>query len=268
MRVLVLRHHEEDSPGLIQDALEERGATVDTYLYPDPRSESNTGTDRADRAFAVAGAPAADRAPAGLPDLDGYDRLVILGSSSSVYASEDWIAAEIDWLRHVQLPVLGICFGAQLLSSTFGGSVERSPVYEIGWVTVTPVVPGSASGAAGSNGGDEHDPHRDPIVGRGPWFQFHGDRCVLPPAARVLAHNDVCVQAFTIGPHLGVQFHPEVDAGQLERWIDHGGREDIVKVGKDPETLLEETAREEKAARARAGELVDAYLAFSEHVSA
>lgn len=259
MRVLVLRHHEEDSPGLVQDALEERGATVDTYLYPDPGPGSSTGPDRADGGSVV------------LPDLDGYDRLVILGSSSSVYASEDWIAAEIEWLRHVQLPVLGICFGAQLLSSTFGGSVERSPVYEIGWVTVTPVVPAPASGTAGSNGrsgGDGHDPRRDPIVGRGPWFQFHGDRCVLPPAARVLARNDVCVQAFTIGPHLGVQFHPEIDAGQLQRWIDHGGREDILRVGKDPEALVEETAREEETARVRAGELVDAYLAYSEYVSA
>jgi GMP synthase-like glutamine amidotransferase len=219
MRVLVLRHHEEDAPGLVGDAFSARGATVDTHLYRD----------------------------GALPDLDGYDHLVVLGSTASVYETKDWIAAEVDWLGRASVPVLGICFGAQLLSASFGGSVERAPAFELGWVTVDPA-PGVED---------------DPAIVPGPWFQFHGDRCVLPASARVLALNDVGVQAFTIGRHLGVQFHPEVDVTQLERWLDNGGRDAAVAVGKDPEALVEETVREEPRARARADDLVGAYLAHA-----
>ncbi len=235
MRVLVLRHHREDLPGLVGEAFAARGADVDTHLYP------------------------AGRAGGSLPEADAYDHLVILGSSFSVYAPETWIGSEIDWLRAVRVPVFGICFGAQLLAAALGGAVERSPVYEIGWVTVDPVAP--------PDGGRDDEPGAV-TVGRGPWFQFHGDRCVLPPSARLIARNEVCPQAFTIGHHFGVQFHPELDAGQLERWIEHGGREDIVKAGKDPDALLEETRREEPAARRRAGELVGAYLSHVEAASA
>ncbi|MGH8987013.1 MAG: type 1 glutamine amidotransferase, partial [Acidimicrobiales bacterium] len=85
MRVLVLRHHEEDSPGLVADAFVARGATVDTYLCSKGRP---------------------------LPDVGGYDHLVVLGSNASVYDKKEWIAAEIEWLGDVPIPVLGICFGA------------------------------------------------------------------------------------------------------------------------------------------------------------
>lgn len=228
MRVLVLRHHEEDLPGLVGDAFGAHGTSVDTALYPDDGR---------------------------LPELEGVDHLVILGSSWSVYDPHDWIAREIEWLRDVQVPVLGICFGAQLLAAAFGGRVERSPTYELGWATVDPV-PHVESCQEGS-----------PVIGRGPWFQFHGDRCILPATARLLAINEIGVQAFTVGRHMGVQFHPELDVGQLERWIVHGGREEIVGLGKDPDALLAETAQEEPAAKRRAAELVDAYLAFSTHAS-
>lgn len=230
MRVLVLRHHEEDLPGLVGEAFAARGATVDTHLYP-------------------GGGPGGI-----LPELGGYDHLVILGSSFSVYAPERWIASEIDWLRDVPVPVFGICFGAQLLAASFGGAVERSPVYEIGWVTVEPVAGPAGNGREVTGGA---------AIAPGPWFQFHGDRCVLPEGAQVLARNEVCVQAFTVGRHFGVQFHPELDAGQLERWIEHGGRDDIVKVGKDPDELVAQTSKEEPAARSRAYDLVGAYLAHA-----
>ena len=62
------------------------------------------------------------------------------------------------------------------------------------------------------------------MIPAGPWLEFHGDRCLLPAGATVLARNEVAVQAFRIGRHLAVQFHPEVDGPQLKRWLDsHGG---------------------------------------------
>lgn len=66
------------------------------------------------------------------------------------------------------------------------------------------------------------------------------------------------------GPRLGAQFHPEVDRSQLRRWIDSpGGRQAVVDAGKDPDALLEETARQEPAARSRAGALVGEYLEYT-----
>jgi GMP synthase-like glutamine amidotransferase len=247
VRVLVLRHHAEDQPGFIGDAFEALGARVDTYLYP-------------------------DEGP--LPDVEGYDNVVVLGSSASVYETTDWITEELEWLRKVRRPVLGICFGAQLLSASFGGSVERSPVYEIGWVTVEPVAPELASqdepprAERATLAGEGRTAVPAPVISRGPWFQFHGDRCVLPPEARLLAQDPVGPQAFLLGAHLGVQFHPEVDTSQLRRWLEHGGREVVERTGNDPEALLAETARREPEARARAQELVDSYVQYTRRVLA
>lgn len=215
MRALVLRHSEGDEAGLVGDALAARGVDVETYLY---------------------------RGGAPLPDAAGYDRVVVLGATSSVNDPREWIADEVEWLRRVPVPVLGICFGAQLLVAASGGSVEPSPAYEIGWVRVDPVP------------GDGRAPSE------GPWFEWHGERCVLPPHARLLAANDVCVQAFTVGPHLGVQFHPEVDTAQVERWLSRGGAKAAREMGRDPDALLAETARREPDARRRSAALVDTFL--------
>jgi len=151
--------------------------------------------------------------------------------------------SELDWLRRAdeaRLPILGICFGAQALTAALGGQVERAPVMEIGWVLVEP-----------SQGSE---------IVAGPWFQFHGDRCLIPPAAELLASNDVGVQAFSVGPHLGVQFHPEVDAAQLGRWIQNGIREEMQEAGIDPDRLLADTFHHEAGARQRAGGLVRMFL--------
>ncbi len=94
------------------------------------------------------------------------------------------------------------------------------------------------------------------LMPAGPWLQFHGDRCVPPADATILASNDVGVQAFTIGRHLAVQFHPEVDGAQLSGWLDAGGRQEAARAGCDPDRFLAQTAAQEPAARARAHALV------------
>ncbi|MHB1929177.1 MAG: type 1 glutamine amidotransferase [Acidimicrobiales bacterium] len=184
--------------------------------------------------------------PGPLPDPTGTDAVVVLGAVWSVYDTAtigSWIGEELEWLRALDaagVPLLGVCFGAQALAAAHGGSVEPAPRKEIGWVTVEPV--------------------RPEVVESGPWFQFHGDRCVPPPGADVLATSDVAVQAYALRRNLAVQFHPEVDAPQLERWLEHGGREEIAAFGLDPDELLAATTREEEAARLRADELVEAFL--------
>ena len=180
-----------------------------------------------------------------LPALDGVDHVVLLGAVSSVNDPEPWIAAELAWLRAADqagVPVLGICFGAQALCAALGGRVEAMDRKEIGWTLVDSLDHG--------------------VIPVGPWLEFHGDRCLLPASATVLARNDAGVQAFRIGRHLAVQFHPEVDGPQLKRWLDAGGDKDAERLGLDPGQFLADTIREEPAARARADRLVAAVLDF------
>lgn len=178
-----------------------------------------------------------------LPALGGVDHVVVLGAISSVNDPDPWIAAELDWLRAVDqagVPVLGICFGAQALCAALGGRVEAMGRKEIGWTLV--------------------DPFDHEIVPAGPWLEFHGDRCLPPAAATVLARNETAVQAFRLGPHLAVQFHPEVDGPQLKRWLDAGGGTEAERHGLDPGDFLADTIREEPAARERADRLVASAL--------
>lgn len=218
MRVIVVRHHDIDDAGFIADAFEARGAELSVHLFPK-------------------GGP--------LPSLDGVDHVIILGAVWSVYQDSitDWIGAELDWIRAADaagVPVLGICFGAQALTTALGGQVERAPVMEIGWTTVETL-----------------DPE---VVEAGPWLEFHGDLCLPPPQARVLARNDLCAQAFSIGPHLAVQFHPEVDGAQVGRWLTDDAREEAERAGQDPDKLVAQTEAEEPLAAQRADRLVAAAI--------
>ena len=217
MRVVVIRHHDVDTAGFIGEAFEARGASLDVHLFPDEGS---------------------------LPALDGVDHVVVFGAISSVNDPDPWIAEEVVWLRAADaagVPVLGICFGAQLLCAALGGRVEAMPGKEVGWFTV--------------ESADED------AVPAGPWLEFHNDRCALPAGAAVLARNDAAVQAFRIGRHLAVQFHPEVDGPQLKRWLDSLGEREAVAAGTDPDQFLADTIREEPASRARADRLVATALA-------
>jgi GMP synthase-like glutamine amidotransferase len=139
------------------------------------------------------------------------------------------------------------CFGAQALCAALGGRVEAMGYTEIGWHVVESAAPD--------------------LVPPGPWLEFHNDRCLPPPAATVLARNDVAVQAFRIGRHLAVQFHPEVDGPQLKRWLDAHTDSDPATLGIDPDQFLADTISEEPAARERAGQLVAAALRISGRIS-
>ena len=184
-----------------------------------------------------------------LPALEGVDHVIVLGAVNSVNdegPASVWIAEELAWLRRADragVPVLGICFGAQAICAALGGRIEAMGSKEIGWFMVDSV---------------------DEAVPAGPWLEFHEDRCVLPAGATVLARNDAAVQAFRIGRHLAVQFHPEVDGPQLKRWLDSLGAREAVAAGTDPDQFLADTIREEPAARARADRLVATALAIGD----
>ena len=214
-RALVLRHHEEDNPGLIGEALASRGFELSVVLF---NEASPT------------------------PSLDNVDLVVILGSSSAVYDPDvelAWFARELTLIEEADrrgITVLGICFGAQALCRCFGGVVSPGGEPEIGWYVV--------------------EPTPDSPIGAGPWFEYHFDVCRLPATATLWARSSGCVQAFSIGRHVGVQFHPEIDAAQLRDWFEAGG-DDARSLGLDPRALIAQTADEEPRARERARELID-----------
>jgi GMP synthase-like glutamine amidotransferase len=181
------------------------------------------------------------------PSVEGFDVLVILGSKHAVYDEEieaAWFGRELDVIAEAErlsVPIFGICFGAQALCVHHGGVVERSKNPEVGWFDV--------------------DAHNDSGIPSGPWFEFHFDRCTLPDEAQLWATSPSAVQAFAVGKNVGVQFHPEVDDAQLADWFASGDDNGARDLGVDPVALLEETARETPAARLRAAQLVDLFLA-------
>jgi len=189
-----------------------------------------------------------------LPALDGVDHIVVLGAVWSVYDEAtigSWIGAELDWLRAADragVPVLGICFGAQALSAAHGGQVTAAPRKEVGWTMVEPL---------------DSD-----VIEPGPWLEFHGDQCLPPAEATILARNEVCVQAFSLRANLAVQFHPEVDGPQLERWLTGGGRAEAERAGQDPDEFIAATRAQEPAAAARADRLVAAALRLASRAAA
>jgi GMP synthase-like glutamine amidotransferase len=138
-----------------------------------------------------------------LPAPADYAFAVVLGSDASVAGTRDgWVGRLIEWIVDADaagLPVLGICFGAQALAAALGGGVVRLVRPEHAWIELS-----------------ADDPS---VVGPGPWLALHEDAVQLPGSANELARNAFGPQAFVIGPHLGVQFHPEVTPAILSRWV-------------------------------------------------
>jgi GMP synthase (glutamine-hydrolysing) len=171
------------------------------------------------------------------PDAQTVQRAVVLGSDRSVHADPpQWLGEELEWIRALvaaQRPVLGLCFGGQALAAAIGGAVRRAEQAEIGWVEV--------SGEVG-----------------GTWFAWHFDTFELPPGARELGRTAAAVQGFACGPHVGLQFHPEVTPAIVDDWISVGGR-DLDSQRLDAVAIRARTADEAQRARAAAYALFDAW---------
>lgn len=175
------------------------------------------------------------------PELDGVQLVVSLGSDWSVYWERVGreVAAESALLTAAHrrgIPVLGICFGGQMLAHSLGGSVAPAPQAEIGWYGVDSAV--------------------RPLAGDGPWFQWHSDRFEPPSDAVRLARSDLAEQAFRIGRTVGLQFHPEVNESIVARWAG-GGADELARHGLDPARLVEETRSHVARTRASCAGLIE-----------
>src|ERR687893_2775948 len=136
------------------------------------------------------------------------------------------------------VPVLGLCFGGEVLSAVLGGSVERAPVPELGWREI------------------ETD---DPVaVPAGPWLEWHYERFTTPPGATELARTADAVQAFRFGVHLGLQFHPESTVEIVSHWASSEARR-LAELGiEDGAALLAASSERKDGSRAAAFRLFDA----------
>ena len=101
---------------------------------------------------------------------------------------------------------------------------------------------------------------RPDLVEPGPWFQWHGDRWVLPDGVTAFARTDTAEQAFVVGRSLGLQFHPELTPDQLAGWLRTGGEDYLAARGLGSEELVARTASEASAAAARSRRLVHRFL--------
>ena len=214
-RALILQHEEATPPGLMTGWLSEQQAAVDTVRI-----------DIDDRAV----------------DPRAYDLIVSLGSEFAAFDDAIvWIPREARLFEEAQdagVPILGLCFGGQMLARVLGAQNFRSEQPEIGWLPVR-----------------THDPA---LVSEGPWFQWHFDSFTAPPGAKVVAETDVGPQAFVAGRSLGLQFHPEVTPEIMEEWVRVYPHE-LRAEGVDPEGLLEETRRRAATSREVTWRLLDGF---------
>lgn len=187
MRALIVQHEHDGPAGLLGDHLETRGYELVVHQV------MQAGSTHSDAPY---------------PDPRAFDIIVPLGSVRGVYEHDvigSWIHREIDMLRAADeagVPMLGVCFGAQAITAALGGTVEKAPSYEVGWY--------------------HYDTDAPDVIPAGPWFTWHGDRCLLPTDVGIteLARTELCTQAFRRARTVGVQFHPEVTRELVQSWAD------------------------------------------------
>jgi GMP synthase (glutamine-hydrolysing) len=146
-----------------------------------------------------------------LPPAESFDGILVTGSSSTVHEHEPWSVRAGKWLHraaHAGAPILGVCYGHQLLASSFGGLTGRNPSgREIGVIEVEVTTA---------------DPLFAHLPPRFPAFATHSDAVFsLPSCATVLATNlHTHVQAIALPKRVRtVQFHPEFDAEVMRHYL-------------------------------------------------
>ncbi len=173
-----------------------------------------------------------------LPQPDYISAVIISGSHSNVTENLPWMKQANRWLlkaAHKNIPVLGICFGHQIIARTFGGIVDYNPAgWELGLLPIK----------------QKNKIKPDPLFSVLPHnfnaFVSHKQSVIkLPQGAEVLASSEKeAVQAFRIQQNIwGIQFHPEFTTSITKTYLDFH-RAELLAEGENPPARL--TAHSQK----------------------
>jgi GMP synthase (glutamine-hydrolysing) len=197
MNALVITHHPEEGPGLLEDILKDRGWEVNEVGLWNGNS---------------------------LPDPTPFHLLILMGGPMSVNEEDQhpFLAQEKQFVRRwikQGNPTVGICLGAQLIAHCLGGRVYKGPKEEIGWYDCVLTEAGRG------------DPCLQFFPLLFPVFQWHGETFDLPNEAILLATaQDYPHQTFRVGDlTYAFQFHLEITERMIQTWLAENKGEDANK---------------------------------------
>jgi GMP synthase (glutamine-hydrolysing) len=185
MRVLSVTHGPSVPGGIFDDLVESAGHELERWVVP------------------LGGVP---------QPVSSYGAVMVFGGSMHPDQDErfGWLEREADVLRAAlsdDIPVIGVCLGAQMLARAAGAGLGPAREAEVGWFEVELTEAG----------------REDPVLGVLPQrveaFQWHHYTFEIPTGASELARSDVCAQAFRVGECAwGIQFHAEVKLEMVQAW--------------------------------------------------
>jgi len=155
-------------------------------------------------------------------DISAYDGIVSLGAIAGVLeeSKHAWMPVErkmFEQALELDIPLLGICFGSQLLASAGGAEVYKVATPEVGWTKVDMVSPASGTGPA--------DPVMAALGDTPDVFHFHYDSFTIPENFELFGVTGEIPQAFKVGKRAwGMQFHIEVGLAAMHSWFATYGR--------------------------------------------
>jgi GMP synthase (glutamine-hydrolysing) len=188
MNVLVLRHVPHEHLGTLALALRSNNLA---YEYVNFYEDANSNVS-----------------------VDDSSALIILGGPMNVYETDKYPFMEMEDVLikgaiEKDIPVLGICLGAQLIAKSLGAQVTKNRETEIGWYPLKITDEGSKDYLFKQLSVEETV------------FQWHGDTFEIPSGAAHLAESPLCLnQAFRFGSSVyGLQFHIEVTPEMILEWL-------------------------------------------------
>lgn len=146
-------------------------------------------------------------------NIDGFAGVISLGAIAGVLDESEhaWMPVERRIMQQAVekgVPLLGICFGSQLLASVAGATITKTPTPEVGWTQVEMLATDSSDRVIAALGSD-------PEV-----FHFHYDTFDAPSALDLLGITGSVNQVFRVGAKAwGMQFHIEVGPAAMHSWF-------------------------------------------------
>ncbi len=200
--VAIFRHARTEGAGFLSDYFDESGIAWQLF--------------RLDEKESVPGSASA------------FSGLVFMGGPMSVNDDLPWIPLVLDLIRDAvakDIPVLGHCLGGQLMAKAMGAKVGRNEVKEIGWGRVDVI--------------DQQDiwfGGMDSFTA----FHWHGETFDIPEGAIKLLSSRWCGnQAFSVGPHLALQCHVEMNGEMVRQWCETGEAEILEHLGQSVQSAGE-----------------------------